>query len=142
MSSMNTSHFLLCLFQLGVRIIIHRHAFFKHIHSICLIGDIRPFCALVSRLVREQETIIATFIVAPHVLDKTRNEISRQFLDEPSESSNESGKCLRDAHRMLYTYDSEYSASNLKDLVIQLLEWRRIDGHGKFIFRCIPCSAY
>ena len=36
---------------------------------------------------REQESIIVTFIVAPHVLEKTRTEISRQFLNEPSESS-------------------------------------------------------
>ena len=51
------------------------------------IGHVRPFCALATRLVRGQETTIVTFIVAPHVLDKTRTEISRQFLDEDLESS-------------------------------------------------------
>jgi hypothetical protein len=37
--------------------------------------------------VREQENIIVTFIVAPHVLNKTRTEISRQFFDESSKKS-------------------------------------------------------
>jgi len=64
---MNTSHFLLC--------------------SIPAWGHIRPLCALATRLVREQENIIVTFLVAPHALDKTRTEVSRQFLDEPSGSS-------------------------------------------------------
>ena len=56
---------------------------------ICPIGHVRPFCALATRLVREKETIIVTFIIAPHLLDKTRTEVSRQFLDdsEPSGSS-------------------------------------------------------
>ena len=40
-----------------------------------------------ARLVREKESIIATFIVAPSLLDKARTEISRQFLEESSESS-------------------------------------------------------
>ena len=39
------------------------------------------------RLVREQETIIVTLLVAPHQLDKTRTEVSRHFLDEPSGGS-------------------------------------------------------
>jgi hypothetical protein len=54
-------------------------------HSICLIGHVRPFCALATRLVRERETIIITFIIPPNVLVKARTEVSRQFLDEPSE---------------------------------------------------------
>ena len=49
-----------------------------------MIGHIRPFCALATRLVREQGTIIVTFIVPPLLLDKTRIEVSRQFLDELS----------------------------------------------------------
>ena len=79
--------FYFALFLHGVRTIIipsHRN----DIHLIIyLIGHIRPFCALAIRLVREQETIIATLIVAPHLLDKTRTEVSRHFLDESSGSS-------------------------------------------------------
>ena len=51
------------------------------------IGHIRPLCTLATRLVRERENIIVTLIVAPHVLDKTQSEVSRQFLDDPSEKS-------------------------------------------------------
>ena len=86
--------FCFSLFQLGVRIYHSSLCSSKDIHSMCLIislsliGHIRPFCAFATRLVREQETIIVTFIVASHVLNKTRTEISRQFLDEPSESLN------------------------------------------------------
>ena len=78
--------FCFILFQLGVRFIIHHYALFR-IFTRCLIGHIRPFCALATRLAREQENIIVTFIVTPHLLDKTKTEVSRQFLDEPSESS-------------------------------------------------------
>ena len=60
---------------------------FKDVHYLCLIGHVRPLCALATRLVREQEAIIATIIVASQVLDKTRTEVSRQFLDGPSGSS-------------------------------------------------------
>ena len=88
MLSMDTSHFLFCTIP----------AWGKNYHSllVCLledtrliytIGHVRPFCALAARLVREQETIIVTFIVAPCVLDKTKTEISCQFLDKPLESS-------------------------------------------------------
>ena len=45
-----------------------------------------PFCILATRLVLEQENVMVTFIVAPDVLDKTRTEVSRQFLNQ-SESS-------------------------------------------------------
>jgi len=50
-------------------------------------GHIRPFCALATYLVCEQENIIVTFVVAPHALGKTQTEISRQFLDKPTENS-------------------------------------------------------
>ena len=42
---------------------------------------------LATRLVREQENVVVTLIVAPILLDKTRTEISRQFLNEPLEIS-------------------------------------------------------
>ena len=83
---MKICHFVLCPIPAwGKRIIIHPYAL-KDIHSI-VIGHIRPFCALATQLVREQENVIATLIVAPNVLEKTRTEVSRQFLDEPSETS-------------------------------------------------------
>lgn len=50
-------------------------------------GHVRPFCILATRFVREQESIVLTFIVAPHMLEKTRAEVSRQFRDKSSESS-------------------------------------------------------
>ena len=40
------------------------------------------------RLVREQANIVVTFIAAPHMRDKIRTEISRQFPDESLESLN------------------------------------------------------
>ena len=88
MSSINTltSHFLLCPYPAWGKNYHSSLCLFKDIHSICPIGHIRSFCALATQLVREQETIIATFIVAPRVLDKTRTEVSHQFLDEPSET--------------------------------------------------------
>lgn len=52
----------------------------------CPIGHVKPFCALATRLVRERENIIVTFMVAPHVLNKARTEISSQFIDKSSES--------------------------------------------------------
>ena len=85
--SMSTSHFLLCPIPAWGK---NYHSLlypFEDIHLICPIGHMRPLCTLATRLVREQETIIVSFIVSPHVLDKTRTEISRQFLDEPSEGS-------------------------------------------------------
>jgi hypothetical protein len=84
---MNISHFVLCPIPAWGKNYHSSLCSFKNIYSICLIGHIRPFGVLATRLVREQETIIATFIVAPHLLVKTRTEVSRQFLDEPSESS-------------------------------------------------------
>ena len=57
------------------------------IHSTCPIGHIRPFCALATRLVRGQETIIVTLIVSPHELNKTKTEVSHLFVDEPSDAS-------------------------------------------------------
>ena len=88
MSSMNAAHFLLCPTpSWGKKLsIIRCYALFEGIHSICLIGHVKPFCALATRLVREQESIIVTFSVASPVLDKTRTEVSREFLNEPSES--------------------------------------------------------
>ncbi|KAF8797535.1 UDP-Glycosyltransferase/glycogen phosphorylase [Phlegmacium glaucopus] len=50
-------------------------------------GHIRPFCVLATRIVREQENSVVTFIVVPHLLEKARAEISRQFRDEPSETA-------------------------------------------------------
>ena len=79
--------FCFALFQLGVRNYHSSLCFFKDIHSIFLIGHVRPFCALATRLVREEKTIVATFVIPPDLLDKTRTEVSRQFLDEPSGSS-------------------------------------------------------
>ena len=50
-----------------------------------MLGHIRPFCVLATRLVREQENVVVTFLVALHVLEKTRAEVLRQLLDEPSD---------------------------------------------------------
>ena len=61
-------------------IALDRDAHFK------LIGHIRPFCILATRLVLEQENVVITLMVAPHVLDKTRSEVSRQFINEPSKA--------------------------------------------------------
>ena len=52
-----------------------------------ILGHIRPFCVLATRLVREQENAVVTFIVGPHVLEKTRTEVSRQFHDESSDAA-------------------------------------------------------
>ena len=83
MSSTNISHFL--FFPLS--------AWGKNYHSslVCpmtyrILGHIRPFCVLASRLVREQENAVVTFMVAPDMLEKTRIEVSRQFLDKSSDS--------------------------------------------------------
>ena len=82
MSSTSTSHFLFFTFP----------AWGKNYHlSLChltyqILGHIRPFCVLAARLVREQENVVLTFMVAPDVLEKTRAEVSRQFLDESSDS--------------------------------------------------------
>ena len=84
---MNTSHFLLCPLPAWGGNYRSSSYSFKDVHSIRLTGHIRPLCALVTRLVREKETIIVTFIVAPHLLDKTGSEVSRQFFDEPLETS-------------------------------------------------------
>ncbi|KAF8802209.1 UDP-Glycosyltransferase/glycogen phosphorylase [Phlegmacium glaucopus] len=51
-------------------------------------GHVRPFTVLATRLVFEQENVVVTFIVAPHILEKTRAEISRHFRDESLENSN------------------------------------------------------
>ena len=51
------------------------------------LGHIRPLCVLAPRLVREQENVIVTFMVGPHVLEKTRAEVSRQFPDQSSDSA-------------------------------------------------------
>ena len=51
-----------------------------------ILGHIRPFCVLAPRLVREQKNVVVTFMVGPHVLEKTRAEVSRQFSDESSDS--------------------------------------------------------
>ena len=77
--------FCFCPLYFGVGILINCYAFL--IQGYYPIGHIRPFSVLASRLVREREDVVVTFIVAPHVLDKTRAEISRQFYDEPLESS-------------------------------------------------------
>ena len=73
--------FCLCLSYFGVRTVISRYT-----HLIHLIGHIRPFCILATRLVLEQENVVVTFIVGPHFLDKTRAEVSRQFFSEPESS--------------------------------------------------------
>jgi hypothetical protein len=52
-----------------------------------LLGHIRPFCVLATRLVCEQGNVVVTFMVAPDVLEKTRAEVSRKFLDESSDSA-------------------------------------------------------
>ena len=135
--------FCFALFQLGVRIwvIIHRYTLLKIFTSICLIGHVRPFCTLATRLVRERETIIVTLIVASQVLYKTRTEISRQFLDEPSGSS-KSKACQRVRYMfMIFIIIALYlSVPNLKDhFSIWHLEERRYDGHLKGIRRYIPC---
>ena len=76
--------FCLCLSYFGVRIIINRSTLFlfksKDAH---LIGHVRPFCILATRLVLEQENVVVTFIVGPDVLDKSRADV-RQLLNESS----------------------------------------------------------
>ena len=82
MSSTNTSHILL----------LPLTAWGKKYHSsLCpltyrILGHIRPFCVLAPRLVRERENVVVTFMVGSQVLEKTRAEVSRQFLDKSPES--------------------------------------------------------
>ena len=71
------------LFQLGVRITIHRYPLWL----IEYLGHIRPFCVLAPRLVREPKNVVVTFITGSNVLEKTRAEVSRQFLDNSSDSA-------------------------------------------------------
>jgi hypothetical protein len=52
-----------------------------------ILGHTRPFCVLAPCLVREQDNVVVTFVVIPHVLEKIRTEVSRQFLDESSDSA-------------------------------------------------------
>ena len=108
MSSMNISHFLFCSVPSWGKNLSFI-ALLSSTHLIFLIGHVRPFCTLATRLVREQETIIVTFIVAAHVLNKTRTEILRHFLDKALESSKVLQRIryitlLRDVHHMPYTY--------------------------------------
>ena len=84
MSSTNIPHFLFFTFP----------AWGKNYHSslVCpmtyrILGHIRPFCVLASHLVREQENAVVTLMVAPDMLKKTRIEVSRQFLDKSSDST-------------------------------------------------------
>ena len=83
MSSTKISHFLLLPFPAWGR----NCQLFLITHLTYPIGHIRPLGVLATRLVREQENVVVTFMVAPSVLDKTRNEISRQIFDEPLEVS-------------------------------------------------------
>ena len=77
--------FCLYLPYFGVRIVVSNRYTLLFIDA-RLIGHIRPFCILATRLVLEQENVVVTFIVSPDVLDKTRTEVSRQFLIEPESS--------------------------------------------------------
>ena len=73
--------FQVALFQLGVRTII-LYTVKGYLLEISIIGHVRSFCVLATRLVIqmcEQETIIVTIIVALHLLDKIRTEVSCQF---------------------------------------------------------------
>ena len=76
--------FYFSLFQLGVR---KKLSFIAMPFDTRILGHIRPFCVLATRLVREQENAVVTFIVGPHVLEKTRTEVSRQFHDESSDAA-------------------------------------------------------
>ena len=89
------SHFILCPFQGWGKLSII--SFTVTLQITRQLGHIRPFCALATRLVREREPIIVTFIVAPPLLDKTRTEISRQFLDDdgPSSSGSSNNNALQ-----------------------------------------------
>ncbi|KAF5383026.1 hypothetical protein D9615_005086 [Tricholomella constricta] len=42
-------------------------------------GHARPLCVLAARLVSESDKVLVTVLTTPHMLDKTRFEISRQF---------------------------------------------------------------
>ena len=42
-----------------------------------MLGHIRPFCVLAQRLVREQESVVVTFMVDPNSLEKIQDEVSR-----------------------------------------------------------------
>ena len=84
---MNISHFLLSPSPGWGKNYYYLLSSFKDIDLIYLTGHVRPFCTLATRLVREQETIIVTLLVASQVVNKTRTEVSRHFLDESSESS-------------------------------------------------------
>ena len=77
--------FYFSLFQLGVRTTSTIHHFPIDL-SYQTLGHIRPLCVLAPRLVREQKNVLVTFMVAPHVLEKTRAEVTRQFSDQSSDS--------------------------------------------------------
>ena len=94
----------------------------KDIHLIYQIGQ--PLCALVTRLVCEQETVIATFNA--FMVGNCCSALTQQNQDwgpryhicfsmslrKPRRLSNESGKCLRDMHHMLILICLELQGSS------------------------------
>ena len=138
MSSTNTSHFLFFTFP----------AWGKNYHLLLcrltyqILGHIRPFCVLAARLVREHENAMVTLMVSPDVLEKTRGEVSRQFLDESSES--DSARALQRIRSMMKScwvwYVFYLSALNLKDPFADPVLQSRPVWKDENIFRCIPCS--
>jgi hypothetical protein len=133
--------FCLCLSYFGVRIVINCYTLLlflsKDVH---LIGHIRPFCILATRLMLEQENVVVTFIVSPQALDKTRTEVSRQFLN--------GSKALKRIRYILKGCTvNRFRASvlilicflNLKDPLAVSTQWRRNVRPSESIHRCIPC---
>ena len=85
MSSTNISHFLFFPVSAWGK---NYHSSLSWLYPLTyrILGHIRPFCVLAPRLVREQENVVVTVMVGSHVLERTRSEVSRQFLDESSDS--------------------------------------------------------
>ena len=79
-----TSHFIFFPIPLWGK---NYHSSLVSLLTIEYLGHIRPFCVLAPRLVREQKNVVVTFMVGSHVLEKTRAEISRQFLDDSSDGA-------------------------------------------------------
>lgn len=58
-------------------------------------GHVRPFCIMATRIVREQDNLVITFIVAPYLLDLARIEVSRQFHGDKSPESSKALQRIR-----------------------------------------------
>ena len=137
MPSTKTSHFLFFPIE----------AWGKNYHSSPLVfpltylilGHIRPFCVLALRLVREQENIVVTFMVGPQVLEKTRAEVSRQFLDGSSDSV-EVLKRIRWINKSCWIWNAFHLSCEFKDPFAADPALQPQNVRNESIGRCIPCS--